>query len=94
MKQILLILMGILTFSSSSKAQKQTADANTPSDKKILVAYFSCTGTTEKVANAIAKEVGGTIYRITPATAYTSADLDWNNKSSRSSVEIDRKSVV
>lgn len=88
MKQILLIIMGILTFSSSSKAQKQTADTNTPSDKKILVAYFSCTGTTEKVANAIAKEVGGTIYRITPATTYTSADLDWKNKSSRSSVEM------
>lgn len=80
--------MGLLTFSCSSKAQKQTTDADRQSDKKILVAYFSCTGTTEKVADAIVKTVGGRLYRITPTTAYTSADLDWNNKSSRSSVEM------
>ena len=88
MKQIVLILMSLLTFSCPSKAQKQTADTDRPSDKKILVAYFSCTGTTEKVATAIAKETGGKLYRITPATAYTSADLDWNDKASRSSVEM------
>jgi len=80
MKQIVLILMSLLTFSCPSKAQKQTADTDRPSDKKILVAYFSCTGTTEKVAIAIAKETGGKLYRITPATAYTSSDLDWNDK--------------
>ena len=88
MKQIVLILMSLLTFSNPSKAQKQTADTDRPSDKKVLVAYFSCTGTTEKVATAIAKETGGKLHRITPATAYTSADLDWNNKSSRSSIEM------
>ena len=80
--------MSLLTFSNPSKAQKQTADTDRPSDKKILVAYFSCTGTTEKVATAIAKETGGKLHRITPATAYTSADLDWNDKASRSSVEM------
>ena len=40
------------------------------------------------MAIAIAKETGGKLYRITPATAYTSADLDWNDKASRSSVEM------
>ena len=80
--------MSLLCFSCSSKAQNQTADTNVQSDKKILVAYFSCTGTTEKAADAIAKTVGGKLYQITPATAYTSADLDWNNKSSRSSIEM------
>ena len=40
------------------------------------------------MATAIAKETGGKLYRITPSTAYTSADLDWNNKSSRSSIEM------
>ena len=85
--------MSLLTFSCPSKAQKQTADTNRQSDKRILVAYFSCTGTTKKVATAIAKETGGKLYRITPATAYTSADLDWNDKASRSSVEMtDEKS--
>ena len=80
--------MSLLTFSCSSKAQKQTTDADTQSDKKILVAYFSCTGTTERVADAIAQAVSGKLYRITPAAAYTSADLNWNNKASRSSVEM------
>lgn len=88
MKQLVLIIMSLLTFNCSSKAQEQTTDTETQSDKKILVAYFSCTGTTEKVATVIAKETGGKLYRITPAKAYTSADLDWNNKSSRSSVEM------
>ena len=46
--------MSLLTFSCSSKAQEQTMNASRQSEKKILVAYFSCTGTTEKVANAIA----------------------------------------
>lgn len=80
--------MSLFCFSCSSKAQKPTADTNAPSDKKILVAYFSCTGTTEKAANAIAKAVGGELYRIIPTTPYTSVDLDWNDKTSRSSVEM------
>lgn len=88
MKQIIFVFMSLLCFSCSSKAQKQTADINVRSDKKTLVVYFSCTGTTEKAADAIAKTVGGKLYRITPATAYTSADLDWNDKGSRSSVEM------
>ena len=67
MKKIILIIMSLLTFSCSSKAQEQTMNASRQSEKKILVAYFSCTGTTEKVANAIAKTVNGKLYRITPA---------------------------
>ena len=59
MKQIIFIFMSLLCFSCSSKAQNQTTDTNMQSDRKILVAYFSCTGTTEKVADAIAKTVGG-----------------------------------
>lgn len=88
MKQFILVIMSLLTFSCSSKAQKQTTDTGMQSDKKILVAYFSCTGTTEKIAGAIAQAVNGKLYRITPAVAYTSADLNWNNKASRSSVEM------
>ena len=63
-------------------------NASRQSEKKILVAYFSCTGTTERVAQAIASETGGDLYRITPAKAYTPADLDWRNNRSRSSVEM------
>lgn len=82
MKLLALIIMGLFTLGNSLSAQ--TAEGN----KKILVAYFSCTGTTEKVAEAIANEFGGKLYKITPAEAYTSADLDWQNKKSRSSVEM------
>ena len=55
---------------------------------KILVAYFSCTGVTEKVAKEIAKAVGGDIYEIEPEVAYTKQDLDWTDSRSRSSVEM------
>lgn len=54
MKQSVLIIMSLLAFNCSSKAQEQTTDTETRCDKKILVAYFSCTGTTEKVAILIA----------------------------------------
>lgn len=55
---------------------------------KVLVAYFSCTGNTERVAKAIAEATDGTLYRITPQTAYTSADLNWRNTKSRTSREM------
>ena len=56
-----------------------------------LVAYFSATGTTEAVAKDLAEVTGGTLYEIKPEVKYTSADLDWRNKESRSSVEMSDK---
>ena len=53
-----------------------------------LVAYFSATGTTAKAAKALANAVGGELYEIKPAVPYTSADLNWMDKNSRSSVEM------
>ena len=53
-----------------------------------LVAYFSATGTTAKAAKALANAVGGELYEIKPAIPYTSADLNWMDKGSRSSVEM------
>ena len=53
-----------------------------------LVAYFSATGTTARAAKALANAVGGALYEIKPAVPYTSADLNWMDKSSRSSVEM------
>ena len=55
---------------------------------RILVAYFSASGTTARAAKAIAQAVGGDLYEIRPAVPYTAADLDWTNKKSRSSVEM------
>lgn len=55
---------------------------------KVLVAYFSATGTTARAAGRIAKETGGELFEIKPAAAYTAADLDWTDKQSRSSIEM------
>lgn len=55
---------------------------------KTLVAYFSASGTTAKVAKNLAEAAGADIYEIKPAAPYTKADLDWTNKQSRSSVEM------
>ena len=55
---------------------------------KTLVAYFSASGTTAKVAENLAKAIEAEIYEIKPTQTYTSADLDWRDKKSRSSVEM------
>lgn len=60
---------------------------------KILVAYFSASGVTAKVAGNLANAVGADLYEIAPEVPYTKADLNWMNKKSRSSVEMaDRSS--
>lgn len=53
-----------------------------------MVAYFSATGTTARAAEKLANVTGGELYAIVSAQPYTSADLDWNDKRSRSSVEM------
>ena len=53
-----------------------------------LVAYFSATGTTAKAAKVLASAAGADLYEIKPAVPYTSADLNWMDKRSRSSVEM------
>ncbi|SCW62207.1 Flavodoxin [Ruminococcaceae bacterium YRB3002] len=55
---------------------------------KILVAYFSASGVTAKVAGNLADAVGADLYEIAPEVPYTKADLNWMNKKSRSSVEM------
>ena len=58
------------------------------SNHKVLVAYFSATGVTARAAQKVAEATGGEVYAITPAKPYTDADLDWRDKQSRSSVEM------
>ena len=55
---------------------------------KSLVAVFSASGVTKKVGQAIAKVNGADFYEIIPKTPYSSADLDWTNKKSRSTLEM------
>ncbi len=59
---------------------------------KKLVAYFSASGTTGKVAKTLASAIDADLHEILPVQKYTSADLNWTNKKSRSSVEMNDKS--
>ena len=58
---------------------------------KKLVAYFSASGTTKKTAELLAEAAGADLYEITPKVAYTKANLNWMDKKSRSSVEMNDK---
>lgn len=55
---------------------------------KALIAYFSCSGVTARVAHELAKAAGADTYEIKPAQPYTAADLNWMDKSSRSTLEM------
>ena len=61
--------------------------------EKLLVAVFSASGVTKKVGEEIAKAAGADFYEIVPKDIYTAADLDWMNKKSRSSVEMNDPSA-
>ena len=60
--------------------------------KKALVAFFSASGVTAKIAKKLADGIGADLFEIKPETLYTSADLDWQNSQSRSSVEMNDRS--
>lgn len=56
--------------------------------KKILVAYFSASGVTAQLAGRMAEALGADLFEIVPKQPYTRADLDWTNKKSRSTLEM------
>ncbi len=62
-------------------------------ENKTLVAYFSASGVTAKAAESLAAACGGDLYEIKPAVPYTSKDLNWQDKRSRSSVEMNDPSA-
>ena len=59
---------------------------------KRLVAFFSASGVTKNVAQSLAEAAGADLFEIKPEVPYTKADLDWQDKNSRSSVEMKDKS--
>ena len=83
------------TVSPAESAAEDTANAEkaaaAPSD--VLVVYFSATGTTKSVAEKIAAITGGGLYEIVPAEPYSDADLNWNDRNSRSTKEQNDKSA-
>ena len=58
---------------------------------KTLVAYFSASGVTAKLSERLADAIGADLFAIEPETPYTKADLNWMNKKSRSSVEMNNR---
>ncbi len=65
------------------KASTEASVSNQNTTSKVLVAYFSATGTTKAVAEKVANATGAELFEIKPTEAYSAADLDWTDKTSR-----------
>lgn len=88
--------IGLLVLSLTACAQDKESkgENNMEMNNNIaIVCYFSATGTTEAAAKRIAKITGADLYEIAPKEKYTAADLDWNDRNSRSSVEMNDPSA-
>ena len=72
---------------------ENTSAEDTTAHSDVLVAYFSATGTTKGVAERIATVTGGDLYEIVPAEPYTDKDLNYNDRSSRSTSEQNDKNA-
>lgn len=85
MKKWLVSMLLALTLGSISTIPAHSTEKEKTG--KTLVAFFSCTGTTKAVAQKLATTLGADLYEIVPTQPYTSADLNWRDKSSRSNNE-------
>ena len=101
MKRIALIIAAcglILTACAQNNNKKdnkettQTTETKENKEMKTLIVYFSATGNTKAAAQKLAKEFNADLYEITPEEPYTAADLDWRDKTSRSTLEMTNKS--
>ena len=79
---------GALTGAATKTEQEQTQNSNV---MKALVTYFSASGVTRNAAKQLVAITGADLYEITPEQPYTNADLDWRDKQSRSTVEMNDK---
>ena len=90
-KMLMAAMASLLMVATSCARTHQNTESNSEemnNDKKVLVAYFSATGTTKAVAEDLAKVMDATLFEIEPSEPYTAADLDWRDDKSRSSVEM------
>ena len=95
MKKLSMIMAALMTLSLDACSQNNTNNNTTTQSSnmsKTLVVYFSATGTTKAAAQKLAKEFNADLYEIIPEQPYTAADLDWRDKSSRSTIEMKDKS--
>lgn len=87
MRNLIAILSAVVIFGLSACAQNKVHETKDNESKSVVV-YFSATGTTKSEAQLIADAENATLIEIVPEEAYTDADLDWRNKRSRSSLEM------
>ena len=90
MRKTMIIFAAMLAFSLTACSQGNNKKEN--KEMKTLVVYFSATGNTKAAAQKLAKEFKADLYEITPEVPYTDADLDWRDKTSRSTIEMRDKS--
>ena len=76
------------TNSAEDSTDMENTDNQDVQDHKVLVAYFSATGTTKGVAEHIANGLNADIYEIVPEDPYTDADLNYNDNNSRTTIEM------
>ena len=86
---LLTVMMSLLAVITSCAQKKDKKVMEKKGDNKVLVVYFSATGTTENVAKMIASATKGELYKIKPEKEYSAEDLDWTVKTSRCSREND-----
>lgn len=72
---------------TKQEVKKTSVRKDDQDDTKVLVAYYSATGSTKAVAETIAEATGGDLFELTPTEPYSSGDLDWTDKKSRVSKE-------
>lgn len=84
-------MAALLTLSLSACSQRNEQKENTKMNK-VLVAYFSASGVTKGVAQQLAEMASADLHEIKPEQPYTNADLDWRDKQSRSTIEMQDKS--
>ena len=90
---VLAVIALVMAACHSKPNTKETKELSMSNKQKAVVVYFSATGTTKQVAQNLAQAAHADIYEIKPVTAYTSADLNWRDSNSRSSVEMHDKNT-
>lgn len=80
---LLMLVLTACAAGNGTSADNRAEKADVPKNDTILVVYFSATGNTQKVANTIAEQTGGTLFEIRPEQPYTTDDLNYCDKTSR-----------
>lgn len=94
-KTLILLVAAVLLVTACAQKNSQNnsnQEKENPKMKKTLIVYFSATGTTKAAAQKLAQESNADLYEITPEVPYTADDLNWRDKTSRSTIEMQDKS--